>query len=145
MDNQSAVLNQPSVQTPQPAQKPRVQTILLVEDDPLLSRMYQTKFTKEGYRVLLAEDGEAGLKIALEQRIDFLILDIMMPKLSGLDLLAKLRENPRGKTIPVIVLSNLAQQKEAEKALALGAKEFLIKANLTPSQVSAKVKQYLGS
>lgn len=119
-------------------------TILLVEDDPLLVKMYSTKFTKEGFNIIFAEDGEEGLKLALSQKIDFLLLDVMMPKLSGIDLLTKLRQDPKGKDIPVLVFSNLTQQEEAQKALGLGAKEYLIKANFTPSQLVEKVKKYLG-
>jgi len=129
-------------QAVQPAQ-PVAPVILLAEDDSLLANMYKTKFTKEGFQVLMAEDGETALKIALEQKVDFIVLDIMMPKLSGIDMLKRLRQDPKGARIPVVVLSNLAQQKEAQEAIQLGVKEFLIKANLTPSQVAAKVKQYL--
>ena len=119
-------------------------TILLVEDDPLLVKMYRTKFLKEGFEILTAEDGEAGLQLALEKKIDCLVLDLMIPKLSGFDLLAKLRQDPKAKDLPVIILSNLAQPEDAQKAAQLGVKEFLLKANLTPSQVVAKVKQHLG-
>lgn len=131
---------------PQQAVQPQASgpIVLLIEDDPLLIKMYKTKFEAEGFRVLTAGDGEIGLKMALEQKIDFIILDVMMPKISGLDVLAKLKQNPKGQAIPVIVLSNLAEQEKAQKALQLGAKEFLVKANLTPSQVVAKVRQYLG-
>lgn len=132
----------PESQPPAPAATKPV--ILLAEDDTLLSRMYKTKFEKEGFQIVTAEDGETALKIALEQKIDLIILDIMMPKLSGIDMLRRLREDPRGQNIPVIVLSNLTQQKEAQEALQLGAKEYLIKANLIPSQIIAKVRQYLG-
>ena len=118
--------------------------VLLIEDDSLLSRMYKTKFSIEGFQVLVADDGEKGLKMAEEQKVDFIILDIMMPKISGLDLLAQLRLDPKGKNIPVIVLSNLAQEEKMKKAISLGAKEFLIKANVTPRDVVSKVKQYLG-
>jgi len=140
-----------SQQTPQaPAQEqdttngPKAgATVLLIEDDPLLTKMYKAKFTTEGFNVLIAGDGEEGLKFSLENNPDIILLDIMMPKLSGLDLLSKLREDPRGKDVPVIVLTNLTQQKEAQKALDLGAKEFMVKANLTPSQVVEKIKKYL--
>lgn len=125
-------------------QKATAPVVLLIEDDSLLARMYKTKFTMEGFEVLIAEEGEKGLRMALEQKVDFIILDVMMPKISGLDLLAQLRQDPRGKNIPVIVLSNLAQPEKTKQALSLGAKEFLIKANVTPGEVVAKVKQYLG-
>jgi len=118
--------------------------ILLVEDDPLLVKMYTAKFTKEGFQVISAQDGEAGLNLALKGDVNIIILDVMMPKLSGIDLLTKLRQDPRGKDIPVLMLTNLTQEEEAQKALSLGAKEYLIKANLTPSQVVERVKKYIG-
>jgi len=117
--------------------------ILLVEDDPLLIKMYQTKFRNEGFELIIAQDGEEGFKMADEQQPDFILLDIMMPKLSGIDLLAKLKENDKTKNIPVIVLTNLSQPKEAEKAIALGAKEYLIKADITPGEIVKKIKEYL--
>ena len=124
-------------------QQPEIKkTILLIEDDCLLLKMYKTKFTMEGFEVLTAEDGEAGLKIALEKKVDFIIMDIMMPKLSGLDLLAQLKKTEKGKNIPVIILSNLARPEKQKQALDSGAKEFLVKANVTPAEVVAKVQAY---
>jgi len=118
--------------------------ILIIEDDPLLVKMYQTKLFLEGFQVKTAEDGQTGLKMALEEKVDFILLDIMMPKLSGIDLLEALRKNPKGKNIPVIVMTNLIDQEKYQKAKELGVKEFLVKANLTPKQVVTKIKQYLG-
>lgn len=134
---------QPQVSATQAQQPQAAAIILLIEDDPLLTKMYKAKFTTEGFNVLVAIDGEEGLKMALESNPDLILLDIMMPKLSGLDLLSKLREDSRGKDVPVIILTNLTQQKEAQKALDLGAKEFMVKANLTPSQVVERIKKYL--
>ena len=128
-------------QTNLPPKKP---LILLIEDDSLLIKMYKTKFTAEGFEVLVAEEGESGLKMALENPVSFIILDVMMPKLSGIEVLENLRQNPKGKAIPVIVLSNLDREEKAKKALSLGAKEFLVKANFTPTQVVEKVRKYLG-
>ncbi|EKD62577.1 MAG: Response regulator receiver protein [uncultured bacterium] len=117
--------------------------VLIVEDDPLLAKMYKTKFVSEGFDVTTAEDGEVGLKSALEARPDFMILDIMMPRLSGIELLKKLRQSTGGVDIPVIVLSNLSEKKEMEEAKNLGVKEFLIKSNLTPKDIVEKVRGYL--
>lgn len=119
--------------------------ILLVEDDPLLVKMYNTKFTKEGFEIIAAQNGEEGLKLALEKPVDFIILDVMMPKMSGIDMLTQLRKTPKGANIPTIVLTNLTKQDDAAKVQALGVKEYLVKANLTPSEVVDKVKQYLGT
>lgn len=136
-------VSQPVTQSvaPQPAQGP---LLFLAEDDPLLTKMYSAKFTKEGFRLLTAGDGQEAYDTITKNKPDFLILDVMMPKLSGLELLEKLRQESHFKDIPVMMLTNLTQKEEAQKALDLGAKEYLIKANLTPSQVVEKVKLHLG-
>lgn len=117
--------------------------ILIAEDDPLISKMYKTKLASEGYEVLAATDGEQALNEATKSSPDLILLDIMMPKMSGLDMLSKFRETQAGKDIPVIVLSNLSNQEEIQTANSLGAKEYLVKADHTPSQVVAKIKQYI--
>lgn len=117
--------------------------ILVVEDDPLLVKMYRTKFASEGFSVLSADDGMKGLKLALEREPKAIVLDIMMPMLSGLDMLQRLRADERGKNIVVVVLSNLSSEEESKRARDLGVKEYLLKANYTPKEVVDKVKQYL--
>ncbi len=118
--------------------------VLIIEDDPLIIKMYQAKFVFEGFEVQTAEDGLKGLELAKLNTPDFIILDIMMPQLSGIDLLEKLRADSKGKDIPVIVLTNLSEKDEEQKALALGVKEYLLKANLTPGEIVSKVKAHLG-
>ena len=118
-------------------------TVLLIEDDQLLIKMYSTKFESEGFIVLRAEDGQKGLDVAMEKIPDIILLDMMMPKLSGDEVLKQLKASEKTKDIPVIVFSNLSQEDEAKDVLALGAKEYLVKANLTPAEVVGKVKQYL--
>lgn len=118
-------------------------TVLLVEDDQLLIKMYKTKFESEGFTVITADDGEQGLKAAIDNKPDIILLDIMMPKLSGEDVLAELKKRPDTQNIPVIMFSNLSQEDQAQKLLQMGAKEYVVKANFTPSEVVQKVKQYL--
>lgn len=118
--------------------------VLIVEDDPLLIKMYSSKFQKEGFEVVVAEDGQEGLNKALSDFPDFIILDVMMPKLSGIDMLTLLRKEEKGREVPVLVLSNLTSSAEEERAMSLGAKEYLIKASFTPGQIVDKVKGYLG-
>jgi len=118
-------------------------SILIIEDDPLLSKMYETKFSTDGLDVLKASDGEEGLKTALANHPDILLLDVMMPRLSGIDMLAELRKDPWGAHVPVIILSNLSEQQEGEKARSLGVKEYLVKANYTPAELVEKVKTYI--
>lgn len=119
-------------------------TILLVEDDPFLLSMYSTKFELEGYKVLSAENGEKGLKIAMEENgIDVILLDILMPVMNGFEVLEKLKKNDKAKDIPVILLTNLNQKDEIERGLALGADDYLIKAHFMPSEVVEKIKKVL--
>jgi len=119
-------------------------TILFIEDDPLLLKMYRTKFENEGFKVLTAEDGEEGLLVASGQPVDLMILDLMLPKLSGLDMLAKYRAEPSGRNTPVVVLTNLTHEEEVKRAKELGVKEFIVKTDFTPSEVVLKVKELLG-
>lgn len=120
-----------------------IPTILIVEDDPVLSKMYSEKFKFEGFNVCVALNGEDGLKMATEGKIDIILLDLMLPRLSGSELLAKLRDNEKGKNIKVIALTNLAETEEKNKVLNLGALDYLIKAMQTPEEVVTKVKAYL--
>jgi|SRR3989344_4058546 len=121
--------------------KPKV--LLLVEDDPLLVTMYQTKFSAEGFQVFTATDGEIGLQLAKAQKPDIIVLDIMMPKLDGIEVLRFIRQDPLLKNIPVLMLSNLSELAKQKEAMELGAREFLVKANLTPTEVVTKIKQHL--
>jgi DNA-binding response OmpR family regulator len=132
-------LGQP--QAPTPSDK---KTVLLIEDDPFLVKMYKEKFEVEGFNTLIAEDGLKGLQLATTQNIDIIILDILIPKLSGIDLLTKLRKDPKGVSVPVLVLTNLTQKEDEVKTTSLGVKEYLVKSDYTPSQVVEKVRMYLG-
>ena len=90
-------------------------TILIVEDDPVFQKMYSEKFSFEGFNVLSAKDGEEALSVSLTQDPDIILLDIMLPKMSGTDFLEKYRQNPKGKNTPVVALSNLTEEKEKQK------------------------------
>ena len=119
--------------------------ILIIEDDKLLSKMYAEKFKLEGFDTIVAQDGEEGLEYISEKNPSFILLDMMLPKFTGQDVLNQLKKRVSDKaTPPIIALTNLAQKEEAQKALELGAKEYLVKAMYTPDQVVEKVKFYLG-
>jgi len=117
--------------------------ILIVEDDPLMSRMYQKIFTFEGHEVVLAYNGEEGLEKAVKDRPTIILLDVMMPKMNGLQLLEKLKLDPTTKTIPVVMLTNLAGQQDAETAIAKGAVKYIIKSEYEPKQIVNMVKEIL--
>lgn len=117
--------------------------ILIVEDDPLMSRMYQKAFTFEGFEVEVASDGQEGLAKAGQVTPTLILLDIMMPKMNGLDVLKSLKANPTTAKVPVIVLTNLAGQHDAETALSLGAVKYIVKSEFEPKQVTDMVKEIL--
>ena len=117
--------------------------ILLVEDDPFLIDIYTTKLKKEKFSVEVAVDGEECLSKLKETMPDLLILDIVLPNVDGWEVLRKIKANPKLKTIPVVVLSNLGQKEEVEKGKKLGAAKYLIKAYYKPSEVIAEVKKIL--
>jgi len=117
--------------------------ILIVEDDPLISRMYQKIFIFEKYDVDVALDGEEGLIKAVSFNPTLILLDIMMPKLNGLQVLEKLKHDDRTKNIPVIILTNLAGQQDAEAALSEGAVKYIIKSQYDPKQIADMVKEVL--
>jgi CheY-like chemotaxis protein len=119
--------------------------ILIVEDDPLMLRMYQKIFTMEQYTVDIAGNGEEALeKVRTEAEKPVIILmDIMMPKMNGLEALDKLKADPDTKSIPVVMLTNLAGQQDAEEALLKGAVKYIIKSEYEPKQVVDMIKEVL--
>lgn len=118
--------------------------ILIVEDDLSLSKMYSMKFRSEGFNVLVANDGAKGLAMAASENPALILLDMMLPKYSGIEFLEQLGQHSQPIKIPIIALSNLTEKQEADRALQLGVKEYLAKAMNTPEDVVNKVKQYLG-
>jgi DNA-binding response OmpR family regulator len=121
--------------------------ILLVEDDPMLSELYQTKLEMESYQVTVATDGEAGLRQTKTLKPDLVLLDIMLPKLNGFEVLKKIKADRSTARIPVIVLTNLGGEKadsDKKLALGLGAQEFLVKTFHLPDDIVGKIKTTLG-
>ena len=117
--------------------------ILIVEDDPLISRMYQAVFKFEEFEVDMARNGEEGLEKVRKFRPTLVLLDIMMPKLNGLDVLEEMKSDPKLKKIPVVVLTNLSGMKDAETALELGAVKYIVKTQNKPKAVVRQVKEIL--
>lgn len=117
--------------------------ILITEDDPLMSRMYQKIFTFEGFEVVMAGDGQEGLDKIRSEKPTLVILDVMMPKLNGLEVLEKLKADPDTKQIPVIMLTNLSSQQDAENAMLKGAVKYIVKSEHDPKQVADIVKEVL--
>ncbi|MFA5087139.1 MAG: response regulator [Candidatus Paceibacterota bacterium] len=114
--------------------------VLIIEDEKILSEMYRFKFTKEGYEVFAAIEVGEALKLAQEHKPDLIILDILLPKESGIAFLEKRQSMEAIKDIPVIVLSNFDDKETKEKAFGLGAKDYLIKSNFNPKDVLERMK-----
>ena len=94
--------------------------VALIEDDPLIAEMYTTKFTKEGYDIRHAADGAEGLAMVKKQKPDIILLDIIMPKMDGFQVLTELRKDASFKNTPVIMLTNLGQEEDVKKAVSSG-------------------------
>lgn len=116
--------------------------ILIVEDDTFLSDMYQTKFLSAGYDVHIALDGEQCLAILKEGfRPDVMLLDVVMPRMDGIEVLGAIKNDEETKNIPVILLTNLGQENDIKRGMEMGAVEYLVKAHYTPSEVEKKVEE----
>jgi len=119
--------------------------ILIIEDDSFLSEMYSTKLIQEGFETEIAVDGKQGIDKIKNIKPDLVLLDIVLPKMDGFEILESVKKDPEFKNIPIILLTNLGQKNEIEKGLSLGADEYIIKAHFTPTAVVAKVKEILKS
>lgn len=117
--------------------------ILIIEDDPLMSRMYQKIFTFEQYEVELAADGEEGLLKAKNVMPTLILLDVMMPKLNGFQVLERLKLDPELKNIPVVMLTNLASEQDAQTAMLKGAVKYIVKSQFEPKDITKMVQEII--
>ncbi len=117
--------------------------ILIVEDDIPLRDMYKTRLKYEGYEVSVASDGEEALEKAVKEQPDVILLDIMMPKVSGFDVLDILKNTKTTRNIPVIIMTVLEQESNKVKGLVAGAEDYLIKSQSMPQDVINKIKEVL--
>ncbi|MFH1426076.1 MAG: response regulator [Candidatus Kerfeldbacteria bacterium] len=120
--------------------------VLIIEDDKFLSELISTKLSKEGYNIVLATDGETGLEKATSEKPDIILLDIMLPGISGFEVLEGLKQNADEavKNIPVLILSNFGQESKVQQGLKLGAVDYLVKANFTTGEIVEKIKSTMG-
>lgn len=117
--------------------------ILIVEDDPILSDLYNNTFTFAGFDTYTATNGLEGFDKSKKENPDLILLDIMMPKMNGLELLGKLKEDESTKNIPVVILSNFSDDKLAKEAMAKGALAYIIKSDYDPKQVIQMANEWL--
>lgn len=117
--------------------------VLVVEDTELLRRMYRDRLMQDGYEVADVPDGLAALAVIREQHFDLILLDLIMPRMGGIQVLEAVKQDPRTQSIPVVVLTNLGEEATIEHAVSLGAVDYLIKNETRPADVSEKVKLVL--
>ncbi|MDD5590185.1 MAG: response regulator [Candidatus Portnoybacteria bacterium] len=115
--------------------------ILFVEDEPTLQKTLGRVLEKEGYEVQSALDGQSGLALVKRIKPSLVLLDLILPKMDGFEVLQKIKADPEIKSIPVIVLTNLESSQDIEKALSLGANNYLVKANYELDEVIGRVKE----
>lgn len=115
--------------------------ILLIEDDKMISGMYKTKFEQEGFFVITAPDGTNGLDMAIKEKPDLILLDVIIPQIDGFSVLQELKLGSGTKTIPVVMLTNLGTTEDKEKAARFGATDYLVKSENTPTQISDHIKK----
>ena len=119
--------------------------VLIIEDDPPYRKIYQKKFEVSGYEVEVAEDGIAGLRKMRTFRPDIALVDLMMPRMDGFQVLDAAKADPTLQSIPTLVLTNLSSTESVEKALEKGARAILVKSDIEPEGIVQKANEILGS
>lgn len=119
--------------------------ILFIEDESALQRAATQVLNEEGYRVYSALDGQTGIDLAKKERPDLILLDLVLPKKDGFEVLEELKKDPETAKIPVMILSNLEGSADIERAIELGATTYLVKTNYRLEEVVEKLKQVVGN
>ena len=120
-----------------------MKSILIVEDEAALQKTLGDTLSREGFEVLAALDGEAGLRLAQKKTPGLILLDLVLPKINGFEVLGKLKEDSKTQDIPVIVLTNLEEMEDIQKVIDLGASSYLVKANYKLEEVVERIKKIL--
>jgi len=118
-------------------------TILLVEDEPLLANLLRQRLEKEGFKVLHASDGEEGLRVLKSTQPDLILLDIILPKLSGFEVMERMKSDPGFGKSPIVIISNLGQESDVEKGRVLGAIGYFVKAKMSIEDLVKRVEAFL--
>lgn len=142
----------PTPATPQPAEEPKdlssskdPRRILLVEDDDALAGVYTTRLQAEGFDVRRVNNGEDALAAAMSYHPDLVVLDVMMPKVSGFDVLDILRNTPETANLKIIMLTALSQESDKERAQSLGVDDYLVKSQVVIADVIERIRHHLGN
>ena len=114
--------------------------ILIVEDDNFVAEVYFAKLTEMGYEAILAQNGEEGIATLKKDKIDMILLDILMPIMNGMEMLEEIKKREDWKNIPVILLTNVGEKESIQKVREMGVKNYLIKSHFTPAEVIEKIE-----
>jgi DNA-binding response OmpR family regulator len=117
--------------------------ILLIEDEEAIINMYKMRFDKEGFQIEVARNGAWGLKLARQKKFDIILLDMVMPAMNGYEAIKALKSDDNTKNVPIIILSNSAQDGDIKRAKKLGAASYLLKSMITPAKLVEEVKKFL--
>jgi len=117
--------------------------ILIVEDDAFLSSLLKTRIQGDGFEALLASDGDMALKILQEEKPDLVLLDVILPKRSGFELIESLQSDPRFKSVPIVIISNLGQEADIIRGKELGVVDYFVKARISIDDLLKKVREHL--
>jgi len=117
--------------------------IAIIEDDPVINQMYRMKFEADGYDVAMADNGQRGVEMVKTFQPDIILLDLQMPEMDGTEALTEIRSQDWGKDIPVLILTNLGEEEAPVELKRLDVSSYIVKAELTPKQVVARVKETL--
>lgn len=115
--------------------------VMIIEDDKFLSSLIKTRLEKEGFFVIQAFDGEEATELLRQDRPDLIVMDLVMPKMNGFEVLQTISITPQLEKVPVVILSNLAQDSDIEKARELGAKEYFVKVKISIDDLLKKIKE----
>lgn len=121
-----------------------MQKIAIIEDDQTIAAMYRMKFESEEFEVEVAANGSLGVELVEQMKPDLILMDLQMPEMTGEEALEVIRDKPWGKTVPVIILTNMGEEEAPKSLKKLGVKHYIVKADLTPSQVVKRSKEVLG-
>lgn len=117
----------------------KLKRILVAEDDRFLASAYKAKLTRAGFEVTLAQDGDEAISFLSDKAFDLILLDLIMPKKDGFSVLEFIKTNPRASKVPVIIASNLGQEEDIKKGMSLGAKDFIIKSDMSLDDLIKKI------
>ncbi|MEX2436835.1 MAG: response regulator [Candidatus Paceibacterota bacterium] len=118
-------------------------TIALIEDEPLLSNLLKQRLEKDNLKVIAIQDGAKALDILKNQKVDLILLDIILPKVSGFEIMEKIQQDPTHKDVPIIIISNLGQESDVKKGESFGAVGYFVKAHVSIEELVGEIKSFI--